>query len=189
MKKFFLSCTVLGMSIAAFAQPQAKKVADVAKFTTETIEFGKIKQSVPAKGTFVVTNISNAPLIIEQANPTCGCTISDYTKEPIAPGKTGVINATYNAASPGHFEKHLTVKFAGIDEMKSITFVGDVIPAEEFEKTKGNSTQEVKATPVVAAPAVEVVPAPKTQKSAVKKTAAKKPTVKKAATATNSQAK
>ena len=134
MKQFLLSALVLTLTSSAFAQPQAKKVADVAKFDNETIEFGKIKQGVPAKGTFTVTNISKSPLIIEQANPTCGCTISDYTKSPIAPGKTGVINATYNAANAGHFEKHLTVKFAGVDEMKSITFVGDVITAEEFDK-------------------------------------------------------
>jgi hypothetical protein len=136
MKKILLSVAVLAITSSLFAQPEAKKVSDVAKFEKETIDFGKIKQGVPAKGTFVVTNISSAPLIIEQANPTCGCTISDYTKEPIAPGKTGVINATYNAANVGHFEKHLTVKFAGVEEMKSITFTGDVLTVEEFDKLK-----------------------------------------------------
>jgi hypothetical protein len=134
MKKLLFSALVLTFTSSVLAQPQAKKVADVAKFESETIDFGKIKQGVPVKGTFTVTNISKAPLIIEQASPTCGCTISDYTKPPIAPGKTGVINATYNAANGGHFEKHLTVKFAGVDEMKSITFVGDVLTAEEFAK-------------------------------------------------------
>jgi hypothetical protein len=133
MKKILLSIAVFVCSTAVFAQ---KKIADVAKFASETIDFGKIKQGVPQKGTFTVTNISKEPLIIEQANPTCGCTISDYTKEPIAPGKTGVINATYNAAAMGHFDKHLTVKFAGIDEIKQITFTGDVLTAEEFEKAK-----------------------------------------------------
>ena len=133
MKKILLSVAVFALTTTAMAQ---KKIADVAKFTTETIDFGKIKQGVPQKGTFTVTNIGSEPLIIEQANPTCGCTISDYTKEPIAPGKSGVINATYNAAAMGHFEKHLTVKFAGIDEMKSITFTGDVLAAEEFGKAK-----------------------------------------------------
>ena len=146
MKKILLSVAVFALTTTVMAQ---KKIADVAKFTTETIDFGKIKQGVPQKGTFTVTNISKEPLIIEQANPTCGCTISDYTKEPIAPGKSGVINATYNAAAMGHFEKHLTVKFAGIDEMKSITFTGDVLSAEEFDKSKS------------AAPAAASVPAKK----------------------------
>lgn len=139
MKQILLSAAVFALTATAFAQ---KKISEVAKFATETIDFGKIKQNVPQKGTFTVTNIGSEPLIIEQANPTCGCTISDYTKEPIAPGKTGVINATYNAAAAGHFEKHLTVKFAGIQEMKSITFVGDVLPAEQFDKEKVEETQK-----------------------------------------------
>jgi hypothetical protein len=143
MKKIFLSAAVFTLSVAAFAQ---KKVDDIAKFATETINLGKIKQGVPTKGIFTVTNISNQALIIEQANPTCGCTISDYTKEPIAAGKTGIINATYNAANVGHFDKHLTVKFAGIDEIKSITLTGDVVSAEEFDKAK----PEAAAAPAAA---------------------------------------
>ncbi|MEP7142773.1 MAG: DUF1573 domain-containing protein [Ferruginibacter sp.] len=138
MKKILLSAAVLALTASAFAQ---KKVDDVAKFTTETINFGKIKKDIPAKGVFIVTNISNAPLIIEQASPTCGCTISDYTKEPIAAGKTGVINATYNATNVGHFDKHLTVKFAGIDEIKSITLTGDVLTPEDFDKLKPGETE------------------------------------------------
>ncbi len=135
MKKILLSAAVILLTASAFAQ---KKVDDIAKFASETINFGKIKQGIPTKGVFTVTNVSNQPIIIEQANPTCGCTISDYTKEPIAAGKTGVINATFNAANVGHFDKHLTVKFAGIDEIKSITFTGDVLSVEEFDKLKSN---------------------------------------------------
>jgi len=156
MKKLFFSAVVFAITSSVFAQPQAKKVTDVAKFDNETIDFGKIKQSIPTKGTFTVTNISTSPLIIEQANPTCGCTISDYTKEPIAPGKTGVINATYNAANAGHFEKHLTVKFAGVDEMKSITFTGDVLTADEFDKLKAATPAASTATPAAAATPVKV---------------------------------
>ena len=75
---------------------------------------------------------------------------------PIAPGKTGVINATFNAANAGHFEKHLTVKFAGVDEMKSITFTGDVLSAEEFDKSKVASPADSK-TVTAPAPPVKVV--------------------------------
>jgi hypothetical protein len=177
MKRILLSLTVLALSTSAFAQ---KKIADVAKFASETIDFGKIKQSVPQKGTFTVTNISNEPLIIEQANPTCGCTISDYTKEPIAPGKTGIINATYNAAAMGHFDKHLTVKFAGIDEVKSITFTGDVLSAEEYDKAKtdGGKAEIKTAAVVTAAPVAAAVPAK------VAKAAKKTKKIKKAAAST-----
>ena len=152
MKKILLSAAVFALTATAFSQ---KKVDDMAKFTTETINLGKIKQGVPTKGVFTVTNVSNQPLIIEQANPTCGCTISDYTKEPIAAGKSGVINATYNAANLGHFDKHLTVKFAGIDEMKSITLTGDVVAAEEMEKARPAEMKEAVAVPATPVKAVK----------------------------------
>ena len=170
MKKIFLSLVAGMLTAVSFAQD---KVSDVAKFESETINFGKIKQGVPQKGTFVVTNVGKTPLIIEQANPTCGCTISDYTKEPIAPGKTGVINATYNAAAMGHFEKHLTVKFAGINEMKSITFTGDVLAAEEFDKNNagtGKVMKEEAAKEAVAIPASKEIAAPASKKAPVKPT-------------------
>ncbi len=169
MKRILLSVAVLLLTTTIFAQ---KKIADVAKFTTETINFGKIKQGVPAKGTFTVTNISNEPLLIEQANPTCGCTISDYTKEPIMPGKTGVIMATYNAAALNHFDKHLTVKFAGIDEIKSIGFTGEVIAADIFDKGNAPAESAKVEAKEVAAP-VAAVPAKTTKaKAAVKTTKA-----------------
>jgi Protein of unknown function (DUF1573) len=149
MKKLLFSVAVFACASTVFAQtapvptttvpttvaPAAPKLtqADVAKFDTQIIDFGKVKQSNPAKGTFTITNISKTPLIIEQANPTCGCTISDYTKAPIAVGKTGTINATYNAANLGHFEKHLTVKFAGVDEIRSIVLTGEVVAPADYD--------------------------------------------------------
>jgi Protein of unknown function (DUF1573). len=131
MKKLLLSFVAFTFSAMLFAQ---KTTADVAKFTSETIDLGKIKQGVPVTATFVVTNIGTEPLIIEQATPTCGCTIGDYTKSPILAGKTGTITATYNAAAATHFDKHLTVKFSGVDETKSITITGDVLSTEDYDK-------------------------------------------------------
>src|ERR1035437_2276004 len=110
--------------------PPQKKFADVATVSPETFDFGKIKQNVPAVATFTITNISKEPIVIEQASPTCGCTISDYTKTPIAPGKTGTIKATYNAAAAGAIHKSLTVKIAGTGDIKSISLAGEVVAAE-----------------------------------------------------------
>ena len=132
MKKLLFSVAALALTTGLFAQDKTaedpkKKSDDVAKFKTESIDLGKIMQNNATTAIFEVTNIGKEPLLIEQANPTCGCTISDYTKEPIAPGKMGFIKATYNAKNLNLFEKHLTVKFAGCDDMKSITIKGEVI--------------------------------------------------------------
>ena len=133
---------VSAITTTMFAQTQ--KISDVAKFVSDTVNLGVIKQGNPTKGTYTVTNISKSPIIIEQANPTCGCTISDFTKTPIAPGQTGTINATYNAANPGNFEKHLTVKFAGISEIKSITLKGEVKNAADYDKWKADQDAILK---------------------------------------------
>ena len=130
MKKLLLAILVLSSS-SLFAQ---KKADDLAKINVETYDLGKVKQNVPATATFVVTNIGKEDLLIDQANPTCGCTISDYTKSPIAPGKTGVIHATYNAANLGHIDKTLTVKFAGADDIKFIKLTGEVLDATAYDK-------------------------------------------------------
>lgn len=130
MKKLLLA-VLLFSSYSLFAQ---KKADDIAKINVETYDLGKVKQNVPATATFVVTNIGNEDLLIDQANPTCGCTISDYTKSPIAPGKTGVIKATYNAATLGHIDKTLTVKFAGADDIKFIKLTGEVLSPADYDK-------------------------------------------------------
>jgi hypothetical protein len=173
MKKIILSLTALVMTVSLFAQ---KTVADVAKIATETIDLGKIKQGVPATATFIVTNVSKEPLIIEQANPTCGCTIGDYTKAPIAPGKTGTITATYNAASASHFTKTLTVKFAGVDEIKNIVITGDVLTAEDYAKWQSeNPPAIVKTEPVPAVTTTAVKATPAAKAKPVKTIKAKKP--------------
>jgi len=147
MKKLLLAI-VLFSSTSLFAQ---KKADDIAKINVETYDLGKVKQNVPATATFVVTNVGKDDLLIDQANPTCGCTISDYTKSPIAPGKTGVIHATYNAANLGHIDKTLTVKFAGADDIKFIKLTGDVLAPADYDKAVANGTIKKNEQPAATA--------------------------------------
>jgi len=140
MKKLLLAVAIL-TSTSLFAQ---KKADEIAKLNVSTYDFGKIKQNTPATAEIVVTNISTDPLLIEQATPSCGCTVSDYTKTPIAPGKTGTIKATYNAAALGQFDKTLTVKFAGADDVKFVKLTGDVLAAAAYNASKDNKASAKK---------------------------------------------
>lgn len=182
MKKLLFSIVALTLTTGIFAQ---KKSDDVAKIKSETIDLGKIKQDNPTPAVFEVLNIGTEDLLIEQANPTCGCTISDYTKDKIAPGKTGTIKATYNAKNIGMFEKHLTVKFAGCDDMKSITIKGEVIKNEDAAAAPVATpavSPVADAAPVAAPAATEKVVPAKTAASSNKVAPAKKTTAKKTAT-------
>ena len=141
MKKLFLAFLAFASTSAVLAQ---KKLADVAKLNVQTFDFGKVKQNIPATATFVVTNIGHENLLIETATPTCGCTISDYTKSPIAPGKTGTIKATYDAKNVGAIHKTLTVKFAGVSEVQSISLAGEVLAPAVHDKWMAENKSSIK---------------------------------------------
>lgn len=169
MKKIFLSAAAtLFMSAALFAQA---KFSDVAKVEQEVIDQGKLKQGNPVPAKFIIINTSKAPIIIEQAQPVCGCTISDYTKTPITPGQTGYVTATFNAANVGHFSKTVNIKLANVDEPKGITLQGDVLSAEDYDKWAA----ENKSKPGIAAAPSKTSTKPVPVKTTTKATATKTP--------------
>lgn len=96
------------------------------KFDKETIDFGTTKLNKPVTVQFEFTNVGKAPVIIENAQPSCGCTTPDWTKAPIVPGKKGIIKATYNAGVVGHQNKAVFVSFKGIPATKELHMTGTV---------------------------------------------------------------
>ena len=125
MKKYLLITLML---FFAFTYANAQKQADI-KFDKTTMDFGKFPESNPVqKCTFTFTNTGNAPLIINQAIASCGCTVPEYTKEPVAPGKTGTINVTYNGKGkfPGYFKKTITIRTNGKTEMTRLYISGEM---------------------------------------------------------------
>lgn len=131
MKKlFFIAAAFI---VTAGAMAQTTKPDQFAKFNTEKYDFGKVKQNVPAVYSFEITNTSNKPLVIENAHATCGCTVPEYQKDPILPGKTAKIKVQYNAANLNHFDKTVYVKLAGVDEEKALAITGEVLAPEAFD--------------------------------------------------------
>lgn len=72
-------------------------------------DFGKIKKGVPVTATFTFTNVGKEPIVISEAKASCGCTVPEFSKEPVAPGAKGKVTATFNAANAGFFDKDVTV--------------------------------------------------------------------------------
>ena len=95
MRKIIMT-TLLLMLTFTFAA--AQKQAEI-KFDKKSHNFGKFsEQNSVQKCTFTFTNVGDAPLVINQAVASCGCTVPQYTKAPIAPGEKGTIEVTYNGA-------------------------------------------------------------------------------------------
>ena len=78
--------------------PSNKKPA--IKFDKNEFDFGKILQGEVVSYTFHFTNVGDAPLLITSVDKSCGCTASDYPRDPIKPGEGGEIKITYD--SKGH---------------------------------------------------------------------------------------
>ena len=66
-------------------------------FDEKTHDFGTIDEGDIVEHTFTFTNNGDAPLVITNARGTCGCTVPDWTKEPVAPGETGEMLVKFNS--------------------------------------------------------------------------------------------
>ena len=131
MKKIatFLFVTFIGVQfLMAQGQPaqQAQPIAKTYSWNETTHDFGKIKQNDPGTVIYTVKNNGTTPLIITAARSSCGCTVAEYTKEPIKPNETGIVKATYNTARVGAFNKTVTVTFDGVQTTEMLTIKGEV---------------------------------------------------------------
>jgi hypothetical protein len=72
--------------------------------------FGKVTQGERVGWFFYFTNTGGQDLIIQNVSSSCGCTIPDYSKEPIPPGGEGRIKVIYNSTGRNGFDtKYVTV--------------------------------------------------------------------------------
>ncbi|WP_163400526.1 DUF1573 domain-containing protein [Flavobacterium fluviatile] len=94
---------------------------------TESIDVGQIPQGTPKAIVFEFKNTGKTAVVITNVQGSCGCTATDYTKEPILPGKSAKVTATYNAANKGAFTKTVTVTTSAEKTPKILTLKGTVI--------------------------------------------------------------
>ena len=139
MKKtsFFIAAVAL-LTIAIASQPrlvqatallsmtEAEKQAEI-QFDSLRIDLGTFSEKEAVQScTFTFTNVGDAPLILNQAFASCGCTVPTYTKDPVKPGEKGKIDVTYNGKGKftGHFSKTITVRSNAKNEIVRLTIEG-----------------------------------------------------------------
>jgi len=117
-----MSFTTTGRPILQTTIASAIKVL----WANESHNFGEIPQGKPVSVEFSFTNNGDEPVLIAEVATSCGCTASDYSKEPILPGKSSAIKVTYNAATAGSFSKSITVNFSDAASKKVLMIKGTV---------------------------------------------------------------
>ena len=121
MKHIILIVSLLmGVTLGVQAQPKAL-------FDKTTHEFGTILWKNPVTATFKITNKGDKPLVISNVTTSCGCTVADWPKEPIAPGGKGVVKASFDAKALGHFEKSIGIYSNASPSLVYLKFTGEVV--------------------------------------------------------------
>ncbi|HEX4956708.1 MAG TPA: DUF1573 domain-containing protein [Lacibacter sp.] len=125
MKKILL--TLFTVMIAAFlmAQQTATPQPETIQLSETTYNFGKIAQGKPVTHNFVITNTGKEPLKLDNVQASCGCTTPEWSREPVAPGKSTTLKVGYNAAAEGVFEKAITIYYNS-GQVKQLTIKGNV---------------------------------------------------------------
>ena len=137
MKKILLLAFVfagIGISAQTQAQPQVTPSPDpnapVMTFKVDTMNFGTVTQGTIVERDYVFTNTGKEPLVITSAVGSCHCTVPDYPKEPIAPGKTGTIHVKFDSSGKMNYQdKTATIQSNNRDGAVVIHLRGNVIPA------------------------------------------------------------
>ncbi len=135
MKKIFSLFVALFVFVAVgYAQK------GVMKFAKETHDFGKIEQGKPVTHVFEFKNTGADPVVISDASASCGCTKPNWTREPIMPGKTGSVSATFNAAAMGQFTKTVTVTSNAEAGQTVLYLKGEVVSQKDAEAAAASKT-------------------------------------------------
>lgn len=116
----------VSLSNSLFAQPATGAQIE---FEKKSHDYGTIKNGADGTCTFEFKNTGNAPLIIQDAKGSCGCTVPEWPKTPIAPGATAVITVKYDTTRPGAINKDVTVICNAVNEPTvTLRIKGNVLP-------------------------------------------------------------
>lgn len=121
LKTVFLSVLLVVAAVAVHAQAKID-------FAKTEYDFGSIKEESGMAVTFFkFTNSGDAPLIISNVTASCGCTTPEWSKEPVAPGKSAEIKVGYNPKNrPGPFKKSISVYSNTQPALNVLIIKGDV---------------------------------------------------------------
>lgn len=103
--KTFISSTILLLCFFTTSNLSAQEIT----FETQKIDYGTLTQGANGERYFSFTNTGDAPLVIHNAQKSCGCTVPTWPKEPILPGEKAKIKVKYDTNRLGNFTKYVTI--------------------------------------------------------------------------------
>jgi hypothetical protein len=102
----------------------------VLEFEKTEHDFGTVAEGQKVVYTYKFRNTGSAPLIIQSAQPSCGCTAPDWSRDPIPVGGTGFVKAEFDSkGKPGMQNKSITVTSNTFPKTTQLKFKANVTPS------------------------------------------------------------
>lgn len=119
---------------AAAAEAKPDGPLPVLNFETTDHDFGTITEGQKVSYTYKIKNTGEAPLIIQSAQPSCGCTVPTFSKDPIPAGGTGFVTAEFDSSGkPGINNKTITVTANTWPKVTTLRFKAMVTPQSQAQ--------------------------------------------------------
>lgn len=143
MNKLLFVLTIAGTVFLSIAQTQKTEQTPqpVMKLSETNHDFGEIiETNGMVSCVFKILNTGNADLLITNVKGTCGCTVPQWTKEPISPSKDGSVSVTYDPKNRlGAFNKKITI-FSNAATSPVSVFIEGTVVQNEAVTTQKNMT-------------------------------------------------
>jgi len=131
-----LSLLVVGLLLLNSTKSFAQEI----KFESKTIDYGSLEKGADGIRQFTFTNVGKAPLIIDTAVGSCGCTVPIWPKEPILPGESAEVKVKYDTRRVGSFTKYITLTTNDIKTKNTrLSIMGTIVAEAEATPTKENT--------------------------------------------------
>lgn len=103
------------------------------RFDEESHDFGSIEEGTVITHVFTFTNTGEEPLIITDARGSCGCTVPQVPRAPIAPGETASITVQFNSKNKkGKRNQKVTIS-ANTDPQQTFVYLTGTVEYSEGE--------------------------------------------------------
>ena len=94
----------------SFDAGDSTRVSEIT-FNTIVHDFGVITEGEKIAYVFTYTNTGTGSLVINSATTSCGCTVPQFSRKPLAPGQKGTMEVVFNSAGFGGIQtKTVTVQ-------------------------------------------------------------------------------
>lgn len=109
LKRLFgIFFVVLMLSLTSKSQ-SLQREGPIAEFNMVSYDLGEVLQGKETIAVFTLTNKGNAPLVVENIKVSCGCTLVEWSQDPILPEQSAKITVRYNANIIGTIKRSIVV--------------------------------------------------------------------------------